>query len=228
MSVTWATLKAQIQRKLDDTSGTKYSSALLLDAINDALEAFAATHTGVLSDFAIVGDGETYTYDLPDDIVDEEGAKVVAVHWQKNEWLTELKYWPGEAWQSTTISTSSRPLGYIVYGTEIRFARIPTDAQEVTVHYVGCYPEVTADESLITVPRWAREAIKLYAAAVALEPTSVKASSLGQWKDRSEAGTPEDNPMLRQAEYFMRRYYQILSAHQQPQYDMLFPVQDTG
>lgn len=226
----WATLKAQIRRKLDDTGSTnKYGDSLLLDAVNDALQAFAATHTGILSDFFITGDGSTYEWDLPGDIVDEEGAKVMAVHWQKSEWLTEIPYWPGEAWHDTTITTSSRPLGYLVYGLKIRFTRIPVDEQKVTLHYVAHYPEVTDDTSMITVPRWAREAVKLYAAAVALEPASVKASNLGQWKDRSESGTPEDNPMLRQSEYFLKRFYEILAAHQPPQYDRLFPTKrDVG
>jgi hypothetical protein len=229
MSVTWATLKAQLQRKLDDNSGRKYDSDLLMDAVNDALAAFAATHTGVLSDFEITGDGLSKTWDLPDDIVDEEGAKVVAVHWKQNQWLTALEYWPGESWHSASVTTSSRPLGYVVYGTEIRFSRIPSDGQAVTVHYVAHYPEVEDDDSAITVPRWAREAIKCYAAAVALEPASVKASNLGQYKDRTESGSPEDNPMYKQAEYFMRRYDYILSKHQPPQYDRLFPiVRDTG
>lgn len=225
-SITWATLKAQIQRKLDDTAGKKFDpDTLLVDCVNDALAAFAATHTGVASNYEITGDGTTYVFDLPSDIVDEEGSKVVAVHWKQSVWLTELEYWPGRAWPSTSATTTSNPLGYVLWPTgKIRFSRIPVTSQVVTLHYVGHYPTVTGDSSVITVPRWAREAIKYHACASALDGQSIKASTLGQYKSRMEAGDPEDNPVLQQARYFMRRYYDILAAHPTPQYDKLFPV----
>ena len=223
-SIAWGTLKPQIARKLNDSTYKTYSEDLLLDGVNDALEAFAAAHTGVMSDFQLTGDGTTYEFDLPGDIVEEEGAGVYAVHWEKNTWLPRLEYWPGEAWPNSTRTTSSRPLGYILWPQgKISFSRIPDSAQAVTVHYVAYYPEITSDATLITVPRWAREAIKLYVCAVAMEPASAKAGKLGQYKSRKEAGQPEDNPLLRLAEHYMRRYYDILNAHMTPQYSKLQP-----
>jgi len=222
MTVTWATVKEQIARKLNDPTHKTYPEALLLDAINDALTAFAAAHTGVASDFGITGDGETYEFALPWDIVEEGGAGVYAVHWKQNTWLTRLEYWPGESWADTARSATSNPFGYILWPQgKISFSRIPADEQVVTVHYVAYYPEVSVDASVITVPRWALEAIKLYSAAVSLEPTSTKAGKLGQYKSRREAGEPEDNPLLRLAEHYMKRYYEILAVHPPPQYAKL-------
>jgi hypothetical protein len=226
MSVTWATLKIQIARKLDDPTYKKYSADLLLDAVNDALAAFASTHTGVASDFEITGDGETYEFALPDDIVDAEGAGVYAVHWKDQQWLPELEYWPGQVWTSSARSTTSTPLGYVLWPQgKVSFSRIPVADQAITVHYVAHYPVVAVDLSVITVPRWALEAIKLYATAVALEPSSTKAATLGQYKSRREAGEPEDNPVLRLAERCMKRYFEILAMHSPPQYAKLQPVE---
>lgn len=226
MSVAWGTLKAQLARKLNDPDHRKYSSDLLLDAVNDALAAFASAHTGLASDFTLTGDGETYEFSLPPDIVEEEGAGVYAVLWQENTWLRRLEYWPGRAWPYPERTTTSLPLGYILWPQgKISFSRIPLDGQEITLHYVAYYPEVTNDNSLITVPRWAREAIKLYAAAVVLEPSSTKASRLGQYKTRQAAGDPEDNPLLRLAEHYMRRYREILASHPTPQYAKLPPAE---
>jgi hypothetical protein len=223
-SVTWATLKAQIARKLDDTSYRTYSEGLLLDAVNDALEAFAAAHTGVASDIELTGDGTTYEFDLPSDLIEEEGAGVYAVHWTQNTWLTELEYWPGKAWPNSTRSTSSNPLGYILWPQgKISFSRIPKASQAVTIHYVAYYAEVVNDDSTISVPRWARSAIKHFVCAEALEPGSAKASKLGQYKSKRESGDPEDNPLLRLAEHYMKRYYEVLAAHQPPQYTKLQP-----
>jgi len=225
MSVTWGVLKGQIARKLNDPENKKYSEEVLADAVNDALLAFAASHTGVASDFDLEGDGETYQYDLPPDIIEEEGAGVYAVHWEENTWLARLEYWPGEAWPNTERSMSSNPMGYVLWPTgKITFSRIPADEQVVTIHYVAYYSEVANDDSLIAVPKWALEAIKLYAAATALEPASTKAGALGQYKSRREAGEPEDNPLLRLAEHYLKRYYEILAAHQPPQYVKLQPV----
>jgi len=225
MSVTWAALKAQVGRKLDDPTYAKYTAALLLDVVNDALTAFAATHTGVASDFPITGDGTTYEFALPADIVETEGAGVYAVHWKENTWLARREYWPGGVWPNTARSTTSNPLGYILWPQgRISFSRVPVADQAVTVHYVAYHPLVEDDNSSITVPRWALEAIKLYVAAVALEPSSTKAATLGQYKSRREAGGPEDNPVLRLAEHYMQRYYEILAAHATPQYAKLQPV----
>ena len=222
MATTWATFKAKIARKLDDPTYKKYSETLLLDAVNDALAAFAAAHTGVASDFAITGDGSTYEFDLPADIVEEEGAGVYAVHWKENTWLTRREYWPGTAWANTSRTTTSNPLGFVLWPQGvINFTRVPVSDQAITVHYVAYYPEVADDASSITVPRWALEAIKLYVAAVALEPASTKAGTLGQYKTRREAGQPEDNPLLRLAQHYIKRYYEILAAHQPPQYTKL-------
>ena len=154
MALTWATLKGQIARKLNDPTYKSYSEELLMDAANDALVAFAAAHTGLASDFEITGDGSTYQFDLPDNIVDEEGAKVYAVHWQKNTWLQEIEYWPGSVWPNQTITTTSRPLGYTLWPAgKITFSRVPTSGQVTTVHYVAYYDEITGDDSTIQVPR---------------------------------------------------------------------------
>jgi len=223
-SITWGTLKPRIARKLKDTGYNKYSETLLMDCINDALAAFAADHTGVATDHTVTGDGSTYEYDLPDDIVDAEGAGVFAVHWEDNTWLSEMSYWPGRAWKSQTRSTASRPRAYVLWPAgKISFTRVPDNNQTVTIHYVAHYPEVTGDESAITVPRWAREPLKLYAAARAIEPVALAAGDLGRWRTRDDAGHPEHNPLLRMTEYFMAQYWDKLSRQTPPQYAKMMP-----
>lgn len=218
----WATLKAQIARKLDDPTYNKYSEDLLEDGVNDALAAFASAHTGIASDFEITGDGSTYDFDLPDGIVESEGKGVYAVHWEKNAWLKELEYWPGKAWKSSSRSTSTVPKAYVLWPRgKISFTRIPDSGQAITVHYVAHYPIVSGDTTEILVPRWAREAIKLYVAANALEPTATSTGDLRRWNKQRDSGNPEDNPVLQLAHHYMQRYYDILAQHPAPQYDKL-------
>ena len=222
MAIQWAVLKAQLARKLKDPDHRTYDEDLLLDAVNDALVAFASSHTGVASDFDIEGDGETSAFPLPDNIIEDEGAGVYAVHWGNNQWLRELEYFPGTQWTSPERTTDSSPLGFILWPQNtITFSRIPESGQTVTIHYVAYYDPVVDDDSMINVPRWAEEAIKLYAAATALEPGATKAAKLGNYKTRKDSGGPEDNPLLQLARRYMERYYRILAQHPVPQYNKL-------
>ena len=224
MSVTWANFRAQTARFLNDESYQKYSQALLMDGVNDALRAFASTHTGVMSDFEINGDGTVYTFALPSNIIDPEDG-VYAVQWADQEWLRREFYWPGNRWPSASRTTSSSPRAYVLWPTgHISFGQVPSDGDTVTVHYVAYYDVVDSDSSVISVPNWALEAIKLYVASEALGPGFIKAGQLGQYKSRREAGKPEDNPLLRLAEHYMVRYYQILSAHPAPQWRLVHPM----
>lgn len=220
----WGRFRLEIGRKLSDPEHRKYKPELLRDCVNDALRDFASSHTGVARESYIVGDSSNWQFPLPEDMVDEENAGVYAVQWDSNTWLQRADYWPGSSWESRYITAASYPLRYVMWPVGcISFTRIPEKYQQVKIYYVGYYDEVVDDQSLITVPVWAREAIKLYAAAVALEPMAVKAANLGQFKSKREAGHPEHNPLLREAEYMMKRYRELLRTHATPQYRLLQP-----
>jgi len=92
MSITWGALRTQIARKLNDSSMATYSADILQDAVNDALNAFAASHTGVASDYIITGDGTTYVFDLPDDMVESENAGIYAVEFPEQGFIYEERY----------------------------------------------------------------------------------------------------------------------------------------
>jgi len=218
-SITWGTLKTQIGRRLNDVTHAKYDADLLLDLVNDALIHFAGVHTGLKSDFDITGDGTTYEFDLPQNIVDTEHAGIYAVQWTDQEWLREQPFWHGMKFPSSSRDTDSSPVAYTLWpASKITFGRVPSSGDAITLHYVAYYPDVAIDASPILVPFWAREAIKCYVCAEALGPGSVKASQLRQYQSKREAGKPEDNPLLMRADRFALRYYQILSEHRPPQY----------
>ncbi len=228
MSTTWSVLLEQIGRKLNDESHATWSEDLLKDCVNDALRALASTHTGYASDFEITGDGTTYQYDLPSNIVQTPDAGVYAVLWDQDEsaWIEKLEYWPGTAWESSTRSTTSNPLGYVLWPQDqISFSRIPESGQEIVVHYVRHFNEVVGGATVINVPTWALEAVKLYACAVALEPMTTKTGKIARFKTRRESGDPEDNPVLLLVQHYMDRYDRILRAHSAPQYALLKETQ---
>lgn len=221
----WLRFRAQIGRKLSDPDHRKYQPDLLVDCVNDALQNFASSHTGVPREFLITGNGDNSQFPLPEDLVEEEGAGVYAVKWNTDSsWLKEEVYWPGSAWASTRVTSTSQPLKYVLWPVNsITLTRVPKDGQRITIYYVGHYDDIVDDQSLITVPKWAREAIKMYTCAVALDPVSAKAANLGQFKSKREAGHPEHNPLLQQAKYWLARYHELLLQHATPTYSLLQP-----
>ena len=218
-SITWATLKAEIGRRLNDTSHSSYGADLLLDLVNDALRHLASAHTGLASDFTITGDGTTYAFSLPSNIVDSENSGVYAVQWTEQRWLEEQPYWHGMQFPSSSRDTGSSPNAYTLWPVDrISFGRVPGSGDTVTLHYIAYYPRVIGDTSTILVPVWAREALKCYVCGQAMCPGATKAAKLRQYQSRREAGKPEDNPLRVQGEAYMLRYYQMLAEHPRPQY----------
>jgi len=216
MAITWGNLHPQIARKLNDEAGRRYSEELLRDAVNDALRAFASSHTGLVKTHQVVGDGATATFPLPADMVESRDAGVVAVEWTSGYFLQRMEPFPG---------TTLPPAAYLLLpNATIRFGTAPTSGQTVTIYYVAYYPAVVDNTSEIAVPGWAVEAIKLYTAAVALDTYVAKAANLGQYKSRRESGEPEDNPLQELARYYFERYNIILSLHPAPQYELMMGV----
>ena len=220
MSITWGALRTQIARKLNDSSMATYSADILQDAVNDALNAFAASHTGVASDYIITGDGTTYVFDLPDDMVESENAGIYAVEFPEQGFIYEERYWHKVQWPSIERSTTSTPKAYVLWPVgKISFTQVPGTGDIVTLHYVAYYTTVDDIGDVIAIPRWATEAIKCYVCAVALSAAFAKSGNIRQWNTREDSGTPEDNPLLRLSEHYMERYWQILTQHPEPQYN---------
>lgn len=211
MAIQWAVLRDRIARKLNDPSYQKYSQQLLMDAANDALRHFAAHHTGVEREASLTGDGTTDTFPLPTDVVDTYAGGVYAVKWSDGNFIRETTHWPSDSPNPEYILW---PRGYI------KFTETPSNGATITLYYVGYYTEITDDSTVVEVPNWAIEAIEYRTMAGALDPGIVKRAELGQYQSRREAGGPEDNPLLRAAEYFLKRYDKLLDSFRAPQYDI--------
>lgn len=211
MATVWAALRAQILMKLP--SDRKFTEGELLVAIATALKAFAAAHTGYASVSTYPADGVTVEFPLPDNNIGTEDAVVGVM--VGPAWMRRAYVWPSDALEARNT--------YLLWpGGTIRFPVPPS--KDLTVYYVAFYPSPETDDSVITVPSWAEEALAYYAAAKLLERIAAKTAQLGAFKSRKEAGDPEDNPILRLVEHYYRRYKSILAAHPPPQYSRLLPA----
>jgi hypothetical protein len=208
----WSTLKIQIGRKVNDATATKYEDSIL-DNANDALRLFATVHTGVASVSTITGDGETTQFPLPENCVDSGESSVVGVYNVTDDiWLTQVRFFPNEQMQT----------GYYIWPQDkINFAPFPTESYEYQVHYIAHYNPIVNDNSVISVPTWAIEAIKLYAAGRTLEDAASKMALLGQFRTKVDSGNPEHQPILRLAEMYIEQFWEVINQHRAPQYDMI-------
>ena len=211
--ITWLTLKQQVATGfLDDPTYQTYTETKLLWAINDALTALASSYTGVASVSDITGDGTTVEWSLPDNIINERDRGVFGVRWTDDEtWLRELDYQPG-----ATVDPSNT---YTVWPTgTLGLYQAPADGDTFRVYYIAYYDGVTADDSIIAVPPWAREALKCYCASSVLAPAYAQQALIRNYQSKRDAGNPEDNPQLRLAQHFMKRYHIICQQHPQEQW----------
>jgi hypothetical protein len=205
----WGSLKLTIGRKVNDPTALKNSESIL-DNANAALRLIASIHTGLASVSDYVGDGETTQFPLPSNAVE---GKVRGVYDVDNDvWLTKIDFFPGEALDEGF---------YLWPNTYINFSPAIPDTETLRVHYIAYYPEIESDDDIIQTPAWAYEAIALYAAGRTLEDNSSQFSVLGQTRTRVDAGNPEDQPVLRLAERYIRQFYDLLNQHQAQATDFL-------
>ena len=207
----WSELKVQIGRKVNDASLTK-NALSILDNANDALRLFASMHTGVASVSDITGDGETTQFPLPSNCIDSGENQVYGVYdVTGDKWLTEVSFFPNTHLE---VGYYIWPNGYINFNPFI------TDTYIYRVYYIAYYDVIVDDDTVINVPQWAYEAIKMYAAGRTLEDQASTMALLGQFRTRVDSGNPEDQPILRLAQGYIQQFWDIINSHRAPQYDL--------
>jgi hypothetical protein len=214
MGKTWGAIRTELAESLGDDSFQTYSATLLRTAFNMALAAFASAHTPALSRVTYIGDGETKVFDLPANLIEGDDASVYGILWSDSmTWLRELRPTPGRKHDSQNT--------FLIYLKSVEFYTAPDTEDEVTMYYAAYYPEVVNLTDVVEAPQWAYEALNYYAMTYTINEIMVQRSSLAVHQQRMQAGTPEDNSMIKLAEYWIKRYWDILRVHRKPQIDVL-------
>lgn len=213
MPYRWSDLKAKITRALDDTARAEtetptWSNDELLDYINYALVAFA-DHTAQAKTYEYKATAAVSTVVLPEDFL-----KIGPVWFPNRRLIKPIRLEPGLLFSSTTVTTSSLPIGFYEWpeGT-LNLTRELGGGETLTVYYWAHWDEVVGDDSLLSVPVWAREALHWYCLSRAMAKPGIQAAQLGQWKTRRDLGEPESNPAKAFAKYCEEKYEEVLSRH---------------
>jgi len=217
---TWGNFKLEIARIVNDPQVTKFA-ADLLDGVNDALSMLASSHTGVASvheyvtsasDF--VGDTGTASFCVPSNAVQgNEGYRVRGVYNLDDDmWLTH----------ADIISGKKAEEGWLIWPDgSMRLRPSPTEGDTIQLHYVAYYDQVVGDSSVISIPQWAYEAVKLYTAGRVIYTQASQLALLSTFRTKVDAGNPEHAPVLKLGQHYIEQFWEILNQHPAPQLERL-------
>lgn len=204
---TWGDLKASIGDMANDPALQRFTSDAYLRAGNAALIAFAVNHTPYMASASLIPDSSTTVFSIPDNMIETD--QIYGVQYD-GKWL-ETSDTFGGGFPSSDISY------HVWWSTrQVVFSSAPLAGKSLTIHYGAYYEELTGDDSVLSCPRWANEALSLYAAARLLESQATKMALLGNFKQKTESGQPTDNPLLEVANHYIKVYWQILGQRQVP------------
>jgi hypothetical protein len=203
---TWEQLRSSIRIKANDIAGQRFSESEYLNAVNDAMVSFAVNHTPKMSSFDLEPNSSITVFDLPISMV--EADRVYGVQYN-SRWL-EITDTFGGGIPSPELTFHIWPQNQIV------FSYPPKSNYSLVVHCGVYYDEITTGTGNIEIPRWAAEPISMYAAARLLEAQSAKMALLGNFKQRTDSGSPVDNPLLEMAKHYMKSYWTILGQRSTP------------
>ena len=223
MSVQWSAVEPKLIRVLNSIAIADSDAEMRKDGFNAALDAFSV-HTAKLAKTEFTGDGSTVAWSLPADFLSTpDSIKGIRVSSGQNlseqdNWLEEQIWVPGESYPQWT-DTSGIPSLYFIWPSD-KINILPTLASgsKVEMYYYAAWAEVTAPTSVIDAPRWSHRLLMYYAAAYCIAPSGIKSAKIRQFAQRQDSGSPEDNPIHDQAQFYLKLYERELVKYQ-PQRD---------
>lgn len=204
-SIGWAKFRDdQLRAFLDDANANTWTNAELALYTTWALDDF----TQWLPRYRRITLAQSVeSYELPDDFY-----QVNLVEWQRTDYyrkfLEEVKRRPGWEFQSTEVDDDSYPVGFWVEDDKLYLGR--TAEVDFTLHYFAYWP-IPGDK--IIVPRWARQCLVYYGAAMALMRKSMGHAKIRQWNTKLDSGKPTDEPLMAELEMLMRLYREKINNH---------------
>lgn len=201
-----------------DPNKYKWSDDSLTDLIGWALDTFCA-HTAQPStvlyqhgqpqnptDPTVCWDmGVDTVFPLPDDVFEKpdlSGRVKIEVdgrtgYYDPVNYSQRQELWTGHGfytWPETSLVLTSAP------GT----------GATLTLYYFAFWPHPVLDTDPIPGPRWALPALAHLVGAYALSGYAMRSANIAQWKEKPEAGTPEDNALRSQQRWLLEMYEQLL------------------
>lgn len=186
----------------EETGEYRFSTEELLICAGWALSQFAA-HTAMATSVVFTPATGT-TYELPAEIYDGDTLEqVISVGFYDGKelnYLDPVRYTDG-------MSPNKEITGFSIFPDRIlNIPQAGNEASTLTLRYFAYWPTPSAPEDIIQTPRWAEVGLCYLIGAHALAGAGLKAAVIRQWGARPDTGSPEDNPLRVQQEWFMKLY----------------------
>lgn len=209
--IKWNVLRQYILSSvLKDAEGATYSNADLLVYARWACVEISM-HMAEMTTYQWECNGVTNAFPLPDNMVDsvEKSGLVYLIKNNTVQYLDAIHLLPGVSWplvSSTTVQGYWEwPSGVLTLGF------VPLSGQKIGIQYFKIWDAPVRDESELNFPQFCEHAFAYFVAAYAMDAESTQSSSIRQWNTKRDSGSPEDNPLQRQSEYFLKHAFRLLS-----------------
>jgi hypothetical protein len=207
----WSTFRENIRKTLlKDENTLKWDDVDLDVYAAWALNTTLVAHTARTRLESWDADGSTTIFQLPDDLFmnPELGGMVYLTLNSSNTYLDPIGYSNGEDRSATD--------GYWVWPEDmLNLVTAPKSGVTIYLRYFGYYdePDSTDDDSTLDCPKWAESAVGYLIAAHALSRYATGSANISQWKAAPDRGTPEDNALRVQSDYYFKLADMELSRH---------------
>lgn len=159
-------------------------------------------------------DGRTNVFDIPDDIVDniEKAGLIIYNDGSSLNYLAPVRLLPSMSWPTTPLSGNQGGIqGYWQWPFDrMTLSFIPENGTVVEMRYFKSWNAPVDDNSVLEFPRQFEQAFAYYVGASIFDPLGAQASSIRQWNRKQDSGGPEDNPLHRQSEFFLKQAERVL------------------
>ena len=111
-------------------------------------------------------------------------------------------------------------VGYYIYENQIVLSGFRTPPVEWLYLYHSYFPQVENEKSIIHPPLWSWEALSYYVGTQAMALEAVGDARYRQYTAPPDAtGNPTHNPYLEVAKYYEKRFFDIVNAHVDDDFD---------
>lgn len=223
MAIDWGTLKGYIRTGLLKDVPTSAGITVEQSQFTDA-ELLIAARWGCVylsqrfaqeTTLTFTCDGVAFTFALPDTLVDDvERTGLVILHRANDiEYLAPIRTLPGEQWPVSVQSESSAlTRGYYHWQDLLQLTFIPNSTDTIELRCWKNWNAPLVDADLLTFPIRLEQPFAYIVSAFAFDPLGAQASAIRTWNRKTDSGTPEDNSLHQQSQYFLMMADKLLAA----------------
>lgn len=146
---------------------------------------------------------------VPDDAIlpPSKSGLVIYRNGTKEEVLKPVSPVPG----GTVLSGPQEKTFWEWPAGRLRIFFVPEVDSRIQFRYYKVWSPPIGDKSILEFPVWLEQPFCYLVAAYALGPASTQSASIRQYNRKQDAGSPEDNPLNKQARYFVEQAYRLLA-----------------